>query len=226
MPSSRFQFRALAQLLRLPNLFTAAADPLAGWLIVGGVWTTELVPLLGASVCLYASGVVFNDSFDFKTDSRERPERPLPSGAFTRAFAWTLAGALMLAGVALAWLNGTAALHKALIIAALVLVYNAARKMPGVMGACRAFNLMLGMTGNAALWPPIVLGAYVTAVTVVARRETENAAVRRWVKRLLLGIIALDAALVVIATGDWLGALGVLALLAPAIFLARSLEMT
>ena len=220
------KIRAYAALLRLPNVFTAVADPLAGWLLTGGAWSAQLLPVLGTSACLYSSGIVFNDCFGYAADCRERPERPLPSGAVARGVAWTLAVALMLAGLALAWLAGTATLQKAAILAALILVYNGVRKLPGIMGACRAFNLLLGMTDFTVLWPPMALGVYVTVLSVVAQRDTANPAARRWVKRLLLGIIALDAAFVVAVTGNWADAAAVLALLLPAWLLARFLEMT
>jgi len=210
-------FRAIAQLLRLPNLFTAVADPLAGWFIGGQ--TVPLWPTLGASACLYASGVVFNDCFDYATDSRDRPERPLPRGDLSRAFAWTLATVLMLGGLALAPNIKTCA------IAALILLYNGVRKWPWVLGLCRAFNMTLGM--NVIIpWPPMILGGYVIVLSVIARREEAQPRLRPLVQRLLLGIIVLDAALVVVATAHWTAAAMVLSLLVPAALLGRILAMT
>jgi ABC-type proline/glycine betaine transport system permease subunit len=49
---------------------------------------------------------------------------------------------------------------------------------------------------------------------------------RRIVKNLLLGIIVLDALLVVAFTGNWQAALIVLALLLPAKLLSRTIAMT
>ena len=70
------------QLVRLPNLFTAAADPLAGWLLVGGDLgeARGWGPLVASGVALYAGGMVLNDVFDYEVDRLERPGRPLPSG--------------------------------------------------------------------------------------------------------------------------------------------------
>ena len=58
------------QLVRLPNLFTAAADSLAGWLIVRGTLDEpgRWLPLVLASVSIYAAGIVLNDVFDFEID--------------------------------------------------------------------------------------------------------------------------------------------------------------
>ena len=77
--------RAYLELLRLPNLFTAAADVAMGFLFVRATWAAPrhdwlLVPVALASILLYASGVVLTDVFDRTIDSRQRPERPLPSG--------------------------------------------------------------------------------------------------------------------------------------------------
>lgn len=211
------KLRAYAQLLRLPNLFTAVADPLAGWLIAGQ--GTPLAPVIGAAACLYVSGIVFNDCFDYAADCRERPERPLPRGEISRAFAWTLAVVLMLGGLALA------PNLKAATLAGLILLYNGVRKWPWVIGLCRAFNMTLGMA-LIVPWPPMILGAYVIVLSFIARNEEEQPKLRPLVKRLLLGIIVLDAAMVFAVTGNWQGALAVLSLLVPAWLLSRMLAMT
>ena len=72
------------KLIRVPNLATAIADPLAGFLIAGGFYQYENLPLGGwlaiaSSLCLYAGGMVQNDVVDLQIDQTERPHRPLPS---------------------------------------------------------------------------------------------------------------------------------------------------
>src|SRR5262245_6959520 len=82
---------AYLQLIRMPNVLTAAADSLAGWLLVGGSLAApgRWVPLVLASMVLYASGTALNDVFDLEVDRAERPGRPLPSGrASARLAAW------------------------------------------------------------------------------------------------------------------------------------------
>src|SRR5438876_360773 len=77
---------AYAQLVRLPNVFTAVAD------IVLCVLVTRALPahwfafvcLVLASSCLYWAGMVWHDYFDVEQDRRERPFRPLPSGRVAR----------------------------------------------------------------------------------------------------------------------------------------------
>jgi len=210
------KLRAIARLLRLPNIFTAVADPLAGWFIAGQA--AALWPALGASACLYASGIVLNDCFDYAADLRERPDRPLPRGELPRLFAWLLAAVLMLGGLALA------PNIKGLVLAALILMYNGVRKWPWLLGLCRAFNMTLGMN-VIVQWPPVVLAVYVIILSFIARREEEQPKFQPLVKWLLLGVIVLDAALVA-ATGHWMGAAVVLSLLAPAWLLSRILAMT
>ena len=91
MPKSTLAF---LQLIRLPNVVTAAADSLAGWLLVTGSLSApgRWLPLLAASMLLYASGTILNDVFDFEIDRVERPGRPLPSGRVSRRIAAWLGG--------------------------------------------------------------------------------------------------------------------------------------
>ena len=78
------QLRDYLELMRLPNVFTSMADVAMGFLFVRELATAIdawlLAVLLGASSLLYLAGVVLNDVFDLELDSRERPDRPLPSG--------------------------------------------------------------------------------------------------------------------------------------------------
>src|SRR5688500_9566955 len=113
-PPSRPRLLAFAQLLRLPNVFTAFADlALAaclgmavypGWRDSGLAVAVALLAL--ASGCLYLSGMVWNDVFDLAEDTRDRPFRPLPSGRVTVRTAAGLGVVLVLLGVAFAVLAG------------------------------------------------------------------------------------------------------------------------
>ena len=61
------------QLVRLPNVFTAAADSLAGWLLARGTFAEpgRWLPLLGASMSIYAAGIALNDYFDHAIEGTE-----------------------------------------------------------------------------------------------------------------------------------------------------------
>ena len=99
-PTHRWPLKPYLQLVRLPNVFTAAADSLAGWLLVGGGLAEpgRWLPLSAASMAIYAAGIALNDVFDYEIDLDERPGRPLPSGRVSRRFAAWLGGILLALG--------------------------------------------------------------------------------------------------------------------------------
>ena len=77
------------------------------------------------------------------------------------------------------------------------------------------------------LWlAPAALGLYCMTLTLVSRNEATSPALRRVAKRMLLGIIVLDALAVFIVTGDWQATVIVLSLLVPAMALASMFAMT
>lgn len=177
---------AYLELVRAPNLVTAVADVLAGFLYAaGGEHSWNTLPLLcTVSVCLYAGGVTLNDVFDAAQDRTERPARPVPSGRVSRRRAALLAVALLTGGVMLAGLSsGRAAVIASLLVACIVLYDGALKRTPlgpALMGACRALNLLLGIsvsldpTTAAALVPAGLLGWYVASVTSFASREADS----------------------------------------------------
>jgi hypothetical protein len=196
---------AYLQLIRLPNVFTAAADSLAGWLLVGGSLAAlgHWLPLAMASMVLYTAGMALNDLFDLEVDRVERPGRPLPSGRVPRAFAAWLGGAALVLGPLLAGLSGSSAsLIVAALLAIAILMYDAGLKRtvlgPEIMGACRGLNLLLGMTrspalGGAAGWLAAVsFGLFVAGVTWISRSETESGRTRN----LLIGLTLQNLAIV------------------------------
>jgi 4-hydroxybenzoate polyprenyltransferase len=229
------KFLAYAQLLRLPNTFTAMADPLAGWFAVGGGEPAWQLPLLvGASACFYTSGIAFNDCFDYQHDSVEHPERPLPRGAVSLKSACLLGSVLMIAALVLAALAGPVPLGVGTFLGTMIFFYNAwarhfAALRPLVLGTCRFANFLLGMRCLPVRmwWMPATVGVYAGIIASLSRHEADNPARQQVNKRLLLGIIVIDAVVVMLSPfGDWIGSLLVLSLLVPAIVLDRVLAMT
>jgi 4-hydroxybenzoate polyprenyltransferase len=173
------------ELIRLPNVMTAGADSLAGWLLATGSAADprRWLPLAGASMLLYASGTALNDVFDLEIDRAERPSRPLPSGrASFKTAAW-FGGLGLLIGPAIACASGSATSGVvALALALCILAYDAGLKHtpvgPLFMGSCRALNLLLGLSHAPALAGPIAwlaaiaFGLYVAGITMVSRSET------------------------------------------------------
>src|SRR5688500_12033501 len=139
--------RALVELLRPPNVFTAVADSFAGLVLVRaghlalddrGLWCRP------ASAGLYLGGMALNDYFDGTVDAVERPERPIPSGRVPAHVAAAVGFGLLAAGVLLAAFAGRRPLVVALLLAVSIAVYDAALKgsVAGYfnMGLCRALN--------------------------------------------------------------------------------------
>ena len=189
------RMRTYAQLVRLPNVFTALADiclgGLAAWALtprldLGSWWSFAC--LLLASACLYSAGMVWNDYFDIEQDRKERPFRPMPSGRVTPRLALQIGGGLLAAGLALAVLAGwrpggwsAAPVILAGLLTAAILLYDGWLKRTWVgpvgMGTCRFLNVLLGLTVPASLARgcrlhlAAVVGLYIVGVTWFARTE-------------------------------------------------------
>jgi len=195
-------------LIRLPNVFTAMADVVMGFLFVQAAdwrwdawsdsWTLCL--LLAASSLLYISGVVLNDVFDLEIDRQQRPERPLPSGRMSLGAARRLGWWLLMLGVVAGSATGFFVGHLrpgivAALLATCILLYDVWLKRtplgPLAMGGCRMLNVLLGMHALDAPLPAghwLVaggIGVYVAGVTWFARREAEES------DRLQLGLATL-----------------------------------
>lgn len=188
------KLRATLDLVRLPNIITAIADVIAGFLFVGGQldqWATVLI-FIGASSCLYAGGVALNDVCDARRDAINRSNRPIPSGIIQRKHAAILAVVLLLVGVTLSTFVSRQSAWIATLIVISILLYNTVFKQtflaPGFMGMCRALNLLLGMSvvplafTSTTMIPVGLMWLYITSVTAFARRETQTN--QRW--RLIL----------------------------------------
>lgn len=187
-PARGSRVRAVVQLLRLPNVFTAMADAAMGFLVTHAEakpWL-QLAALITASSCLYLAGMVLNDWFDRDIDAVERPERPIPSGRISAGFACRLGFGLWATGLAAGALAGWLASdwRSATVAAGLataVVFYDGILKRTPVgplgMGACRVLNVLLGMSAASGAWQPVHwlvamgIGVYIAGVTWFARAE-------------------------------------------------------
>ena len=215
---------AYLELFRAPNLFTAIADVTMGYLFVH----VSLSPpgvygcLLASSCFLYLSGMVLNDVYDLEVDRRERPQRPLPSGRIDVSVARRLGFGLLAGGVVLGWLAGYLGAAEgimawrsgvlATVLAICIWLYNAVLKStfagPLAMGACRALNVLLGMSVSRLLDPGVGqwlgfdaaqllvaggIGTFIMGVTIFARGEAGES--RRRELTLGMGFIAVGLSL-------------------------------
>ena len=190
------------RLLRLPNLFTAPGDSLAGYFLASvfrsdssvSIWA--IVLLATTSVFTYAFGVVMNDVMDYQEDCRNRPERPLPSGKISRdratifcAQLWGLPVVLLVTCTKFKCLILYDALFVLFGLWLTIVLYNFWLKrfrLVGsiAMGLCRGLNFLLGVaaTGDVTsfgkIWPVfmpfVAITAYIAAVTWLADKENEE----------------------------------------------------
>lgn len=189
------------QLVRLPNIFTLVSNCLAAAVVATGqlLPLTALIPTLIASVCAYWAGMILNDVVDVEEDRRDRPTRPLASGAISPVIAGHIAtGMLLIAPILILavttfhqtealWMGAAFSAAAALSIA--VRLYNSVLKGtplgPLLMGGCRALNiLMVGCTlfavsGNEVFPRPLLyfalaIGLYILGVTIYAHREEKQ----------------------------------------------------
>jgi 4-hydroxybenzoate polyprenyltransferase len=206
----------LLRLGRVSNLPTVWTNVLAGAVLAGADWHDwRLAPALIAMSLLYVGGMYLNDYFDRTIDARERPQRPIPSGAI-RAGAVAAAGfGLLGAGTAMAAMMGFAAAAVALLLAAAIVAYDRWHKgnpfAPLLMGACRA---LVYCAAAAALTQGIPLtvviaaiaaGAYVAGLTYAAQQENLDTVGNLWPLLLL-------AAPLVVALGAWRHGVGAIAI--------------
>ena len=178
--------KAWLQLLRLPALFTALPDIILGYVLAKGVLspTPDVAILLVCSACLYLSGMVLNDLFDFKQDLEERPERPLPAGKISLQNAAICGALLMLCGIGAAQVVSEQSLFVAVGLAMCILIYDRWAKRtvwgPLFMGGCRFGNILLGASlatplwTNRILWVAAGFALYILGLTWFARTEAKQ----------------------------------------------------
>src|SRR5208337_1532936 len=118
--------------------------------------------------------------FDAEFDRNNRRTRPIPSGAISRREVWRWGFAWIGLGLAGMILEDKAALELSLLLAALILLYNAVHKLlsisPVLMGGCRLLLYLTaaatgekGVTGEA-IWKGLALGSYVVGLSCLARK--------------------------------------------------------
>ncbi|MBX3464115.1 MAG: UbiA family prenyltransferase [Planctomycetes bacterium] len=204
------------RLLRVGTLFSPAADVTASLAVLGLPWDRDAVAAVAASVLLYAAGMVWNDVADRRLDAVQRPERPLPRGDVSLAFAAGLGVALLAAAIALSPCRQ----HHGL-LAVLVLLYDFAGKRFDwggalLMGGLRALNLGTALALPAAMAEAdagagaslrlacACYGLYIVAVTVLGIFEDASGVRPRAIAAVQTAPpIAALAGIAVVQEGPW-----------------------
>ncbi len=185
--------KAFLALVRIPTVFSSMSNAYAGYFIGGGrAFTPALVLGMLAAALFIMAGMALNDVADKDVDARERPGRPIPSGAVSLGAAWGLSLGMMAAGLGLLVLANPRSACMGLALCMAIFAYNFLLKGtalgPAAMGLCRLLNLLTGITlGWQTLtmpaWPRLEslppsmglalfsLWSYIALVTYLARDE-------------------------------------------------------
>ena len=191
-PPGTARWRAHLTLARISNAPTVVTNALAGSALLGGDLGTAVMVAV-AMVLFYTGGMYLNDLLDLEIDRHGRPERPLPSGLISIPEAWAVTATLFVVGEGLLLLAGGRAPVGGLVLAALIVLYDAWHKTnalsPVVMGATRALvyvTAALALTTtpgvSVVVWS-ILLAAYTAGLTYVAKTEGRPVKPQSWPAR-------------------------------------------
>jgi hypothetical protein len=174
--------RAWLALARVSNTPTVVSNAVAGAVLAAASAGAGTVAVVAFAMALfYTAGMVLNDVLDLDVDRRERPERPLPSGAVGVRAAVAAVVALLAAGSVLLVLVGVAPFLAGLGLIALIVLYDAWHKgnvlSPVLMGGCRALVYVIAALAVVESVPWEAWGGagmllvYVVGLTAVAKAE-------------------------------------------------------
>jgi 4-hydroxybenzoate polyprenyltransferase len=175
-------WRAWLHIARVSNTPTVVSNAVAGALLASTAAETGTVALVALAMALfYTAGMVLNDLADAEVDRRERPERPIPSGAISPAAALAAFCALVAAGLAILATEDVAPLLAGVGLVVLIVLYDLWHKdnpvSPALMAGCRALVYVIAGVAVASELPGDLWGAvallfvYVVGLTRVAKVE-------------------------------------------------------
>lgn len=178
-----------------------------------GVLLNEGFVLLVAATFSYAGAMAMNDAADAAVDVRERPGRPVPSGAISQRAAHRAGKFGVVGGLALLVVyDGPAVVFLGTLLALGIVLYNAlhlrTRHAVVLPGLCRgllvavAVAVVPGVSPQEVALPAAIVAGVVVAISLYARNETEHVGRPARVGQLLSALPLLDGALVWAITGN------------------------
>lgn len=191
MSGWRRHLRAHLALARISNTPTVVSNVLAGAVLATALAVDGVIVLLVLSLVLfYTAGMYLNDIFDRGIDQQQRPDRPLPSGAVSLPTATAVAVALVALGLLLLAFTHWAAFASGVVLALVIVVYDAWHKTnpvgPFLMAATRSLVYITAflaysrdITSDLVVWSILML-LYVAGLTSIAKTEHGPAGVRYW----------------------------------------------
>lgn len=171
------------QLVRIPGIFTAFSNILVGFFLVQESYVNLefIIPLLLTSGFLFLAGMIFNDYFDYELDKKERPSRPLPSGAISKKSAFFLGVIFLLIANISSSLVGVQSLMISFLMTLLILSYDFRLKQIPILGilslsTIRFLNVILGASiilfDIQIIQYAIPIGLFVGGISILAKTET------------------------------------------------------
>ncbi len=183
---------------RVSNLPTVWTNTLAGVSLAGvSPWHWAVLPAAFGLSLAYLGGMYLNDAFDHEIDQRERPSRPIPSGAVDLNTVFALGFALLLAAVAVLLAAARAfgvspnwVVCSGVALGCAIIGYTWKHKgnplSPLVMGLCRLLAYVTAGFAAAAVLPGQLAAAaavslcYLIGITYLAKREIAGRVDRLW----------------------------------------------
>jgi hypothetical protein len=150
------KFNAYLQLARISNLPTVFSNVLVGAALASGFvlpdWTLLALTTIAVSL-FYIGGMALNDLLDRLVDQKERPHRPIPSGALSIQEARTFTFWCFLGGVLILQFSTPFAMVPGFGLIASICLYNFFHKRWSgsliFMGICRALVYVVEATAVA-----------------------------------------------------------------------------
>jgi geranylgeranylglycerol-phosphate geranylgeranyltransferase len=157
------KIRGLIRLIR-PDLAVAAGIcVIVGQVVAAGRFPPWGIAVLGflCAFCISGSALILNDYFDIEVDRINAPDRPLPSGAVTRAEVIAWAGVVSLTGLGAAAALGMDTLIVGVVFWWIGFLYNWRFKQSGLPGnlmvsSSVAVTFILGAMTVHAPWRGVV----------------------------------------------------------------------
>ena len=180
------------QLVRIPNIVTTISNILLGYIFFTSIGDFDyyiIFELISISVFLYIGGMIQNDYFDIKIDSKERPSRPLPSNKISKKNALILIYISFSYSLIISFIVGWYTFIITITMVTLIFLYNRLLKNTiwGCinMGIIRSLNVLLGASQSIFLIsgdifdtrfliPLLSEFLYVSSITILSWNETKN----------------------------------------------------
>jgi len=201
----------ITRLFRVSNIPTVWTNVFVGS-VLGGSEGYGLAASLAGATALYFAGMALNDVWDSRSDTWERPARPIPRGEIGAVSAGMTGILLLAGGVGVLAAAGAGAFG--LLLAICVIAYTVTHGMRAwpalLMALCRALLYPMAAASGQGDWsrPEVFIASGIAAVhalgiTLLARSETKKAGIRLRIPLLIAGFCLIDAAILSVSDPGW-----------------------